>query len=44
LNSKIPSYMIPTKFKFVGNFPLNNNGKIDRKLLIQHFQDSQVHI
>ncbi len=30
---KIPSYMIPTKFKFLDEFPLNANGKIDRNKL-----------
>ncbi len=37
LNSKIPAYMIPTKLKFVKSFPLNINGKTDRKNLINSF-------
>ncbi len=37
LKIKMPSYMIPTQLKFVKEFPLNNNGKTDRKILIQRF-------
>ena len=37
LKSKIPAYMIPTKLKFLASFPLNVNGKIDRKILMQNF-------
>jgi len=37
LKSKIPSYMIPTQYYFVTPFPLNNNGKIDRKKLAELF-------
>jgi len=31
--SKMPSYMVPTQYYFVKPLPLNNNGKIDRKML-----------
>jgi amino acid adenylation domain-containing protein len=31
LKSKMPFYMIPSEFRFIGAFPLNNNGKINRK-------------
>ena len=31
MKSKMPSYMIPTQYYFIKNFPLNINGKIDRK-------------
>ena len=31
LKSKMPSYMIPTQYYFAKPFPLNTNGKIDRK-------------
>ncbi len=33
LKQFIPDYMIPKKFIFLNEFPINNNGKIDRKLL-----------
>lgn len=33
LKKTLPDYMIPTLFKYISNFPLNSNGKIDRKLL-----------
>ena len=33
LRRKLPSYMIPSHFKVMDCFPLNNNGKIDRKNL-----------
>ncbi len=33
LKTKMPQYMIPTQLKFEPKFPLNNNGKIDRKTL-----------
>lgn len=35
LNSKMPSYMVPTKFYFVKSFPLNTNGKTDRKKITE---------
>ncbi len=33
LKEFLPDYMIPKKFIFLDQFPINNNGKIDRKLL-----------
>jgi len=33
IKSKLPSYMVPTQYYFVNPFPLNANGKIDRKKL-----------
>ena len=33
LSKHLPSYMIPKNFIVVQDFPLNNSGKIDRKLL-----------
>ena len=33
LKEFLPDYMIPKKFIFLEEFPVNNNGKIDRKLL-----------
>ncbi|MDP3830459.1 MAG: hypothetical protein Q8Q47_04260, partial [Ignavibacteriaceae bacterium] len=34
LKEKIPHYMIPSYFHYVPSFPLNSNGKVDRKALI----------
>ena len=33
MRSKLPTYMIPSKLFFLPSFPLNTNGKIDRKHL-----------
>ncbi|CAH8285589.1 amino acid adenylation domain-containing protein [Mariniflexile fucanivorans] len=33
LKTKLPQYMIPTQIKFIHQFPLNSNGKIDRNKL-----------
>lgn len=33
LKELLPNYMIPTRFEFVKNFPLNQSGKIDKKAL-----------
>lgn len=33
LKSKMPSYMVPMKYIIITDFPLNANGKIDRKQL-----------
>lgn len=33
LTSKLPAYMIPTKLVKIDDFPLNKNGKVDRKEL-----------
>ncbi|WP_050606704.1 D-alanine--poly(phosphoribitol) ligase subunit DltA [Clostridium niameyense] len=35
LNKLIPNYMIPRKIKIKEEFPLNTNGKVDRKLLLE---------
>lgn len=37
MKSKMPGYMIPTQIRFISSFPLNTNGKIDRKLLKEKF-------
>lgn len=37
LKTKLPQYMIPTQIKFAENFPLNTNGKTDRKKLKELF-------
>jgi amino acid adenylation domain-containing protein len=38
LKSKLPVYMLPTKFHFELSFPLNVNGKTDRKMLKKYFE------
>jgi D-alanine--poly(phosphoribitol) ligase subunit 1 len=35
LAQKVPPYMIPRKFVFLDSFPMNNNGKADRKKLAE---------
>lgn len=37
MKTKMPGYMIPTQWRFVNSFPLNTNGKIDRKPLKEKF-------
>ncbi len=34
LGGKLPSYMVPAAFVFMDQFPINSNGKIDRKALM----------
>ncbi len=36
LQSKLPDYMIPTKFQVVGEMPLTSNGKLDKKVLLRY--------
>lgn len=37
MKTKMPGYMIPTQMRFISSFPLNTNGKIDRKVLKEKF-------
>lgn len=39
LMDKLPKYMVPTKLRQISKMPLNNNGKIDRKLLNLKYTD-----
>ncbi|RAT13458.1 MULTISPECIES: AMP-binding protein [Lonsdalea] len=34
LSQQLPKYMIPTSIRFIAEFPLNQNGKIDRQALL----------
>jgi lysophospholipase L1-like esterase len=38
LKTKMPAYMIPRQIKFMESFPLNTNGKTDRKMLTKKFE------
>ncbi|MFP2770648.1 AMP-binding protein [Oceanisphaera sp. KMM 10153] len=35
IEAALPSYMIPTHYEFVTDFPLNQSGKIDKKALVK---------
>ena len=37
IKSKLPPYEVPTKIMFFDRFPLNNNGKLDRKKITEGF-------
>jgi D-alanine--poly(phosphoribitol) ligase subunit 1 len=37
LSDNLPTYMIPSDFKFVSGIPLNQNGKADKKLLTEMY-------
>ena len=35
VQNSVPSYMVPTRYIFVTDFPLNQSGKIDKKALVR---------
>jgi acyl-coenzyme A synthetase/AMP-(fatty) acid ligase len=35
VKNKLPSYMVPRALRVMSKFPLNDNGKIDRKALME---------
>ena len=39
ISKKLPNYMIPRKFNFIENFPINLNGKIDKVSLKEGYYD-----
>lgn len=39
LEHRLPTYMMPDAFRIVSSFPLNTNGKIDRKALTKRLED-----
>jgi amino acid adenylation domain-containing protein len=48
IKQKVPDYMMPAYFVFLNSFPLNQNGKIDRKALpapsSQNFLSTQIFV
>jgi len=40
LTSKLPPYMIPSQILIVPNFPLSDNGKVDRRALLRAYPPS----
>ena len=41
LSTKLPIFMIPNVIKQIEEFPLNKNGKIDRKELFKYITDKK---
>ena len=41
LSKRIPKYMIPVFFKHLSNMPMNPNGKIDRRGLLDLLEQSE---
>jgi D-alanine--poly(phosphoribitol) ligase subunit 1 len=35
LAKRLPSYMVPGDIRFIDEIPLNQNGKVDKKLLTE---------
>ena len=35
LGERLPAYMVPRKFHFLASFPMNDNGKADRRKLAE---------
>ncbi|WP_374964211.1 amino acid adenylation domain-containing protein [Lysinibacillus sp. RS5] len=44
LKSVLPAYMVPYRIEFIDKFPLNDNGKIDRKSLVESFDEGEQKI
>ncbi|PGS04522.1 MULTISPECIES: non-ribosomal peptide synthetase [Bacillus] len=42
LSKKMPSYMIPTKFEFISEIPLTNNGKVNTHKIKDYIIDNTV--
>lgn len=43
-SEKLVSYMIPEKFCYTTKFPLTNNGKVDRKAMLEWFRTEKTNI
>ena len=37
LKKRVPSYMIPKKITILDKLPMNSNGKVDRKKLVEEY-------
>lgn len=44
LMNHLPVYMVPTKLIKIEEFPLNKNGKIDRKALMKNFKEGEYEV
>ncbi len=44
ISEKLPTYMIPDRFVWMDELPINNNGKIDRKYLEEIVSDAILNI
>ncbi|WP_197429543.1 non-ribosomal peptide synthetase [Myroides odoratus] len=42
LTQRLPVYMIPHDFVIMEKFPLNSNGKIDKKALLENYKNTKV--
>ncbi|QFG00393.1 amino acid adenylation domain-containing protein [Psychrobacillus glaciei] len=42
LQKKLPSFMVPTKFIWLNEWPLNSNGKIDKNLLAEKYLEFRI--
>lgn len=41
LKKSLPSYMVPSGFIYIEEFPLTKNGKIDKRLLVEKIHESE---
>jgi amino acid adenylation domain-containing protein len=41
VKERLPSYMVPSRIQTVSNFPLNANGKVDRKALTKILEEAR---